>query len=911
MLKEEVIEDSLWHTKSEKEILNELSASEKGLTRWEAKSRIEKYGLNIIPEEKKTSQIILFLKQFNSPLIHILIIAMVISFIFSHLVDGYVILIVLIFNAIIGYVQERKAEKAIDALKKIIVSYAKVYRDNELIRIPSKELVPGDIIFLEEGDKVPADARLIELKNFRTQESSFTGESFPEDKQLKILNKETGLADRTNMVFMSTLVVAGTAKAIVVSIGALSEIGKIATSIEKIKVQKSYFTKKTANLAKLLSIFAIIGASLTFIIGFFINKLEFIDIFLFTIASLVSGIPEGLPAILSIVLAVGALRMARKNAVIRHLPSVETLGVATVIVTDKTGTLTKNSLTVEKILTSEGEFTISGNGWQSIGRFYQSKQIIHPLKFQTLEKLFSISALCNKSNILRKDGEYEIIGDPTEASLLVLSKKAGIERQELLEKNKQIIDDLPFNSALKFRASLVEIEKRKKQIYVVGAFEKIINESEYLFNEKNKNKKEDLNEDLKKDLLKKAEGFAKEGYRVLALAYKDIPITVNSLSGDLVRELILVGLVAMKDPPRLEVKEAVEKAHSAGIKIIMTTGDHKETAIAVAKEIGLINWKEKTDKIALTQTELEKLSREEFYEAVKTTVIFSRVTPEMKLKIVEVLQRQGHVVAMTGDGINDAPALKKADIGIAMGIIGTDVARESSEMILTDDNFASIVNAVEEGRIIFRNIRNASTYLVSTNVAEDVTVISSLIMKLPLPLLPLHLLWMNLITDGFNGVSLSFEKSHETALFEKPKRKDEKILNQETIPFLLIVGLTMAVFTISFFVYFNNNYGINKAMTVAFVTMTMCQIFNVFNMRSLHKSLFKIGFLTNKYTILSVCASIGLMLFLIYTPIIQGFFRFEVLSLFELIIIFAASSIVLIAGEIYKLIRFGKKDYSR
>src|SRR3989344_2402520 len=357
MLKEEVIEDSLWHT-----------ASEKGLTRWEAKSRIEKYGLNIIPEEKKTSQIILFLKQFNSPLIHILIIAMVISFIFSHLVDGYVILIVLIFNAIIGYVQERKAEKAIDALKKIIVSYAKVYRDNELIRIPSKELVPGDIIFLEEGDKVPADARLIELKNFRTQESSFTGESFPEDKQLKILNKETGLADRTNMVFMSTLVVAGTAKAIVVSIGALSEIGKIATSIEKIKVQKSYFTKKTANLAKLLSIFAIIGASLTFIIGFFINKLEFIDIFLFTIASLVSGIPEGLPAILSIVLAVGALRMARKNAVIRHLPSVETLGVATVIVTDKTGTLTKNSLTVEKILTSEGEFTISGNGWQSIGR---------------------------------------------------------------------------------------------------------------------------------------------------------------------------------------------------------------------------------------------------------------------------------------------------------------------------------------------------------------------------------------------------------------------------------------------------------------------------------------------------------------------------------------------------------------
>ena len=892
-----------WHTKTPEQIFQELSTSEKGLSSSEATQRLKEHGPNELPEERQTPLILKFLKQFNSPLIYILIIAMIISFTFNHLVDGYVILTVLVLNACIGYFQNRKAERAIDALKKMIVSYAKVYRDKELIKIPAYELVPGDVIYLEEGDKVPADCRLIEIKNLRTQESSLTGESLPVDKKLEILFDKTPLGDRDNMVFMSTLVVAGSGNAIVVNTASSTEIGKIAESIQKVKPTPSLFQRKTKRLAIILGIFAVIGASLTFLIGFFYRDLEFIDIFFFTVASLVSGIPEGLPAVLSIVLAVGAWRMAKRNAIVRHLSSVETLGSIDVIVTDKTGTLTKNTLTIEKIYTHEGEFSVTGSGWQPLGRFYKNKELIHPLKFKSLEKIFSISTLCNKSNLLRKDGDYEIVGDPTEVSLLVLSKKAGVERHEFIEQKRQnILDDFPFNSTLKLRASLIEIEKRKKQLYTIGAFEEITGKSSYYFDDKNIN----LDNKLKKELLKKAEKLASEGYRVLALAYKDVPLTVNSITENIIKDLIFVGFVGMKDPPREEVKEAIVKARSAGIRIIMNTGDHKDTAIAIAKEIGLIKSNQISSKTVFTESELNEFSNEQFYNAVKNAIIFARITPDMKLRIVEALQKQGHIVAMTGDGVNDAPALKKSDVGISMGIIGTDVARESSEFVLADDNFASIINAVEEGRVVFRNVRNASTYLVSTNIAEYITIITSLLVGLPLPLLPIHLLWMNLLTDGFNGVSLSFEKSHHTALSGPPLPKKEHILNNEAIPFLIIVGIVMAIFTLSFFIYFNNQFGINKAMTAAFISMTMCQLFNVFNMRSLHKSIFEIGFLSNKYVLAALSTSFGFMLILIYTPIIQNFFRFETLTFIEITMIFLSSSIVLISGEAYKRIRFGK-----
>ncbi len=889
-----------WHSMSSDETLKQLFTSDKGLSSEGAKKRTEHYGLNELKQRKKTSQIIVFIKQFNSPLIYILLMAMAISYMFDHKTDSYIILLVLIVNAIIGYVQERKAEKSIEALKKMVISHAKVYRDEELIKIPSAEIVPGDIILLEEGDKIPADCRLIQTKNFMTQESSLTGESLSEEKDSKVLIKEVSIADRRNMVFMSTVAVSGTAKAVVVYTGSSTEVGKIASSIQEVDVDEvSHFKKKSTQLALTMAVFAFVGSLLIYLVATYVNKLSFMDTFFFTIAALVSGIPEGLPAVLSVVLAVGARRMSQKNAVIRHLPAVETFSVVNVIATDKTGTLTQNSMTVEKVLTSEGEFTVDGNGWQPIGRFYFGKEIIHPLKYKTLEKLFSISSLCNRGSIMRKEGDYEIIGDPTEVALLVLSKKANIERNELL-KSRIITDELPFSSDLKFSAAMIEKGKRR-QIYAIGAFEKIISNSIYLLKGE---KKEKISDKERNEYIKSAENFAKGGYRVVAVGYRESPPTINSLSKDIVKDLILVGIVAMKDPPRKEVKEAIYKAHQAGIRVIMNTGDHKETAIAISKEIGLVKKNEKA--LAMSQEELEKLNDAEFKEVVRNVNIFARVTPEMKLRIVTELQAQGNVVAVTGDGVNDAPALKKADIGISMGIIGTDVARESSEVVLTDDNFASIVNAIEEGRIVFRNVKSTSTYLVTTNAAEHLTILSSLLLSLPLPLLPIHILWMNLVTDGFNGFSLSLERHHETVLNSPPKKKEERILDKEVIPYLIMVVSIMIIGTLTAFVYFYKNYGIQEAMTSAFIMMTSCQLFSVLNMRSMHKSVFKIGFFSNKFILISLTASLIGMFSVIYIPLINSIFKFSPIPFLDLIFIFLFASLVLITGEIYKNLRYGK-----
>jgi len=897
-----MIEVNNYHSKTKEEIFKELKTSEKGLTQGQAEKRLREIGLNEISKQKKTPQILVLLKQFNSPLIYILFVAMIISFVFDHLIDAYVILAVVLINASVGFIQERKAERAIDALKKLIVSYAKVYRNNEMVKIPSQNLVPGDIILLEEGDKVPGDARLMEMKNFRTQESSLTGESFPQEKDLKILDESTTLGDRTNMVFMSTLVVSGQAKATVVATANKTAIGQVAESIKEIVQPKMHFNKKVNQLAVQMAIFASIGAALTFIIGFFINKLEFFEIFLFTIASLVSGIPEGLPAVLIIVLAIGARRMAKRNAVIRHLPAVETLGVATVIATDKTGTITQNSMTVEKIITADGEFSVTGNGWEPIGRFFQNKTPINPSKIPILQKLLTIATLCNKGNLLRKNGEYEVIGDPTEVALLVLGKKAGLDKQRLTEK---VIDDLAFSSELKFRASLLESSSKKKHLYTVGAFETILNKSSYFLKS---DKKIKLDNKTKELFLVQAETLAKKGMRVLALGYRDMPSHIKSASKELVSNLVFVGLVGMKDPPRSEIKQAIEKARNAGIRVIMKTGDHKETAIAIAKEVGLVKGKAET----FTEKDLEKLSKEEFKEAVKRVNIFARVTPKMKARIIQTLQEQGEVVAMTGDGVNDAPALKKADIGVAMGIIGTDVARESSEIVLTDDNFSSIVNAVEEGRIVFQNVRQTSFYLITTNVAEDVTIVSSLAMGLSLPMLPIQLLYLNLVTDGVTDVALATEPGHNDVLNQPPRDKKERILNKELIPFLLLTAGLMVLGTLPLFIHFlpqdlSDIMALNKARTVAFVSMSMFQLFNLLNMRSLKKSLFKIGIFSNKWVTLALAASLLMMLGIIYLPWISDIFKFIPLSLGEFGIIALMASSVLVAGELYKLIRYRKK----
>ena len=891
--------DEAFHSYSIEEVINKFSSSKDGLTDEDAKERLNKYGPNEIPGRKSTNPIIIFLKQFNSILIYILIAAAVISFLSGNTIDTYVISIIILINAFMGFVQEFRAEKAIQSLKKLIVPYAKVFRDGELIKISAHELVPGDVIFLEEGDRIPADGRILEAKNFRTIESALTGESIPVDKIIDSLPEGVGLADRKNMVWMGTFVVGGQAKVIVTSTGSKTAMGKIAQSIKKVKPTKTHFEKKTDKLGKQMGTIAVIGALIIFVIGYFIRKFNFSEISLFTIASLVSAIPEGLPAVLTIVLAIGAHRMAKRKAIIRTLPVTETLGVATVIATDKTGTLTQNTINVEKIiLFGEDEISVSGNGWEPKGNFYQNEEIISPLENKKLSKLLYISTMCNKSNVVKKENDgYYVIGDPTEAGLVVLGEKAGLKKDIVLEENK-IIDDLPFNSQLKFRASLVKLKNSPdKEIFVVGAPEEILKRSKYVLN----GKEMELTKDDENYIKSKINYLAKNAMRVLALAYKRD--NIENLESDSVKDLVIVGIVGMMDPPRPEVKDAIQRAKRAGIRVIMKTGDYKETAVAIAKKIGLID--ENTSKkypIALSESELEKLSEEQFEDVVEHVSVFARLTPSMKLKIIKTLQKNGHIVAMTGDGINDAPALKQADIGIAMGKIGTDVARESSDIVLEDDNFASIINAIEEGRSVFVNTRQASSFLVTTNFAEQASIIISLLFGFPLLLLPTQILWLNLVTDDLSDIALAAEPTHRDILEEPPQKASEDILSKEIIPFVAIITIVMSTLVVVAFSYFLR-FGVNKARTAAFVVMALTQLYNIFNMRSLKKSIFEIGFFSNKFVVASLSASIILLLAVIYIPFLQEIFHFVSLDLIEFSTLFISSSLVLWIGEFYKGIR--------
>lgn len=891
--------NNFFHAQSVENILEELSSKKSGLSKEQAEMKLKEYGKNELAEKKKTSLIIIFLSQFRSFLIYILILAAVISLLIGHTVDFYVILLVILFNSIIGFTHEYKAEKSIKELKKMVVAYSKVYRDGGLVQIPSSELVPGDILFLEEGDKIGADARIIESKNLQCVESSLTGESFPVEKDIKVLPVKTPFADRKNMVYMGTFVGSGSAKAVIIAIGGNTAIGKVAIEIEAIKESQSHFKKKTDTLAKQMALIAFAGAFLTFVIGYFVYDITFAEIFIFTLASLVSGIPEGLPAVLAIVLAVGAGRMARRKAIIRTLPATETLGIVNTIITDKTGTITENTMNVEKILLPGQNFVkVSGKGWNPIGEFYQRNKKINPGDNLHLSRLLMACSLCNNAHLVKEeDGEgYKVLGDPTEGALVVVSEKAGIKRDGEETKEKRI-DDLPFNPELKYRASLSVLAKEngKKIIYVVGAPEAVLAHSTHFL--KNNNKKI-LNDKDKINLLKEVDSLSSSAMRVLAVAYKEVDFKFNSLSEKMVNHLTVVGFVGIRDPPRQEVKEAIEKTKRAGIRVIMATGDHKGTAVAVAREIGLVDDKE---AVAYTESELAEMSESEFRKAVREVDVFARLTPNMKLKIAKELQKQGQIIAMTGDGVNDAPALKQADIGISMGIIGTDVARESSDIILTDDNFASIVNAIEEGRIVFTNTRQVGIFLVTTNFAEDITIISALALGLGLPLLPTQILWLNLVTDGVTGVSLAVEPGHNDALNEKPRSAKENVLSKEVIPFLILMAGTMLLATVITF-HQLLPYGIEKARTGAFVVMSLTQLFNVFNMRSLKYSVFRIGFFKNRFLVGGILFSFLAMIAVIYIPFLQGIFKFASLGFTEFIVLFLVSSLALIFGEGYKLI---------
>ena len=883
------------HSLKIKEVLDELLTNSNGLTNKVARERLTTYGLNEIPEGKSISIFLLILKQFKSWLVIILIIAAIISWFAGHILDTWVIIAVVFINAGIGFFQEYRADKAIASLKKMIIKIAKVFRDGKLVTVLSTQLVPGDILILEEGDSIPADGRIIQSKNFRTMEASLTGESLPISKKEEIYPEETALADRKNMVWKGTFVAGGYAKVVITGTGIKTAIGDISETLGKIEVKRTNFMKKTDILAKHMSIIAITSSVLIFLIGYFYRNFEIKEILLISIAALVAAVPEGLPAVISIVLAIGANRMAKRNAIVREFTATETLGAVTAILTDKTGTLTQNSLTVKKVfIPGAADYIVTGVGWFPVGNFMQQKTIIDAEKNSVLQKLLKIAAVSNNSEF-RHDKQadtYELIGDPTEGALSVLARKGGIHHEHFQQYK---IDDLPFDSTIKLRATLIK-ENNHHELYVTGAPEKLLERSISVLTTHGESR---LNKKEKEQIQQKISEWSNQAMRVIALAYKRQ--NTNIIDENAIDNLVFVGITGMIDPPRIDSKEAVKKCKQAGIRVIMVTGDHVNTAVAIAKKTGIIDDIAENEVVALTEQQLLQLDKDEFDKAIRNISVFARLTPKMKLKIAERLQAMGHLIAMTGDGVNDAPALKQADVGISMGIMGTDVARESSDLVLADDNFATVVNAVEEGRIVFTNSRQTSFFLVTTNIAESVTLLVSILLGLPLPLTATQILWLNLVTDGVTDMALATEPGHGDIMKTSPLLKNENILNKEVMPFLfinvvLMVGLSLATF------YYYINDSIEKGRTGVFIIMAFTQLFNVFNLRNIHKSVFEIGLFSNKYINLAIFISVVLLILVTEVPILASLFHFKSLYIVDLIILFALSSTVLWAGELYKFL---------
>jgi len=883
--------DEKWHTKDTDDILKKLSTSIQGLDEKEAELRLKKYGFNEFIEKRRITPLLIFLRQFKSFLIIILLVATLISILIGRVIDATVIFALVLINAILGFVQEYRAEKSMQTLKGLVVPKAKVIRDGQEKEILARKLVPGDIILLEEGDRIPADARLLETLDLKVDESSLTGESTPVTKRETVLN-DVQLAERTNMTFMSTLVVYGRAKAVVVSTGMQTEIGEIAGMIQ-VGERETPLQLKLVEFSKWLALVTLAIAGIVFALGFFRGQNIF-DMFLTSIALAVSAVPEGLPVIVTITLAIGVQRMAKEKAIIRKLSAVETLGSTTVICSDKTGTMTTNEMTVRKIYINDRIIEVTGVGFEPYGKFLFEGKDVNLEKEDEFKLLLRISSLCNDA-VLSKDGDWHVIGDPTEGALIVLASKAGMWQEEM-KKEYSRIAELPFSSERKMMTTIHSTSK-ETMAYLKGAPETILGKCSHIL----KNSKTIvLTKKERDEILNELNRMGDEGLRTLALAYKKLPD--KDFGQNVVeKDLIFIGFVGMIDPPRNETKNAIELCKQAGIKVVMITGDHKNTAVAVAKEISLL---EEGKKI-LTGEELDNLDDIDLNEIIEDVSVFARVSPRHKVRIVSALKQKGHVVAVTGDGVNDAPALKDAHIGVAMGIKGTDVAKEASEMVLADDNFATIISAVEEGRGIYDNIRKFIRYILSVNFSEIFFIGITTLARLPLPLLPIQILWINLLTDGLPALALTVDPKDPDTMKKKPRNPKEGVLHGMKLFILaasslaLLTELGIFVWTCTGGFTYTCTSGTSsylKAMTMAFTTAIMFELFFVFNCRSETKSVFRMNLLTNKRLILGVLITALLHLMILYVPFFNPYFGTIPLSINDwLIIVLLASSGLLIS----------------
>lgn len=867
----------MWYKKSKNEILKELDVDEKnGLSSNEALRRLEKYGKNKLVTKKKKTLFKQFLSQLKDVMIYILIIAAIISAFLGEISDALIILLVIVINAVIGVVQESKAEKALDALKELSTPKALVKRDGSLKEILSEDIVPGDIVIIDAGRYIPGDLRLIDTANLKIEESAFTGESVPSEKDASFLpDKEIPIGDQNNMAFMSTLATYGRGVGVVVGTGMNTEIGKIAKMIEQEENDETPLQKKLSELGKILGFLAVGICILIFIISFFQGR-DLLEMFLTSISLAVAAIPEGLPAIVAIVLALGVQRMVKKNAIIRKLPAVETLGSVSMICSDKTGTLTQNKMTVTTVYTNdsyikESEFNLNEN---------ESKLLVDCM------------VLCNDATYSEKNQT----GDPTEIALLESSFKLNILKEKL-EKDFKRIDEIPFDSDRKLMTTVNLVDNNKARVFTKGALDSILS----ICNKISINGKLlDFTKEYKAKVLENSNIMSDKALRVLAFAYKDIS-KENIVLDSLEKDLIFIGMVGMIDPPRLEVKDSIKLCKSAGITPVMITGDHKNTAFAIANELGIAE----NISQAITGHEIDKFKEEEFNEKIINYRVFARVSPEHKVKIVKAFKSHGNIVSMTGDGVNDAPSLKAADIGVAMGITGTDVSKGASDMILTDDNFSTIVSAVEEGRKIYLNIKKSIVFLLSCNLGEILTLFTAILLNWNSPLQPIHILWVNLITDSFPALALGVDKTKEDVMNNPPRNPKESIFVksdkvQLIINGVLIGGITLFAFKLGERLYADS---LIHAQTMAFVVLSVSQLFLSLSLRSNTKSAFSLGLFSNKYLVYSILLGIFLQVIIISISFISNIFKVTPLLLYDWIVVILVSLIPFAINEILKLFR--------
>lgn len=911
-----------WHTMSIQEVEEYFNTDfSDGLSSHEANLRQQRYGVNELADKNRVPPWQKFIAQFQDFMVLVLLGATLISAVLGEYTDALTILAIVFINAVLGFIQETRAEKSLDALREMTAPTAEVVRNGHVQRLAARELVPGDIIILNAGDLVPADARIIEAHNMEAEEAALTGESLPVQKQAdRPFSPDTPLGDRKNMVFAGTSITRGRGRAVVCAIGMMTEVGQIAGMIQQVEDADTPLQRRLEKLGHVL-VWGCLTVCLVVVAAGLIRGESFFLMAMSGISLAVAAIPEGLPAVVTVALALGVQRMIKRNAIVRKLPAVETLGCTTVICSDKTGTLTQNAMTVRRIYAGGDLLQVSGQGYEPLGAFFRQNNEITPQQHHALRLCLIIASLCNNSVLKQNNvnisgfwrknssARWRIEGDPTEGALVVAGAKAGLWR-ETLEKTQQRLAENPFEAERRRMSTVYQSQDGGKTVYVKGAVDTILALCDYYLDGE---REVPLTPEKVTEILAQNEAMASEALRVLALAYRRLPAEENDYSSEAIeKHLVLAGLAGMIDPPREGVKEAIAVARQAGIKTVMITGDQRATAAAVAKELGLLAGDSAS---VLTGQELDAMGDSTLARLVDDTTIYARVSPAHKLRIVRALKQQGHIVAMTGDGINDAPAVKEADIGIAMGQSGTDVTKEASAMVLADDNYATIVAAVEEGRGIYDNIRKFIRYLLACNTGEVLTMFLTTLCGLPLPLLPIQILWVNLVTDGLPAMALGVDPTAQDVMYRSPRRPDESVFSCGLGRKILLRGIQIGLSTVGiFWIVLATAGDLALARTMAFSTLVFCQLFHVLDCRSEVASIFEIGLFTNKYVLVAVTTSALMQLLVIYNPFCRGIFGTTIPSWGDWLMVLLVSGWTFFAGLMRHLLRrrhLSRPVYSR